>query len=118
MKIQKSKTHSNQLIYTVDEIQSYHSYSKLIQKLTKEFSLVTTSDIIWMGFNGVSQDFKKEDASIRIDWDIWFGLSIIAENNQAITIVEQIAIYMQTYQETKSSFFDRFKMLFRVGRNR
>jgi hypothetical protein len=111
MIVEKRSNHSNQLLYTVEQIDTMYRYKRVLSLIEKEFQLTPTSDILKIGLDSASKEFQIDGSKIYVDWDIYFGLSIIAKDEKAKDIVKKIARYMKSYQEERLSLLDRFKHL-------
>ena len=89
---------SNQLSVDFDKIES-KSYRKITKSVVKEFELEEENKLT-NGLDERFQNFRLRNMVIGLEWDIWSGYTVVAQNTEAEPLVSEIGNYInENYQQ-------------------
>ena len=83
---------SNQLSIDFDKIES-KLYRKITKSIVKEFELEEENKLT-NGLDEIFQNFRLNNMIVGLEWDIWSGYTVVAQNIQAEPLVSKIGNYI------------------------
>lgn len=84
---------SGQLTFEIPDY-LHHQYKPAKKKIVKKFGLFPFGITI-NGPDEAFQTFVKGSIRIGIEWDVWSGLIFVAKNEQAESLINEIAEFCQ-----------------------
>ena len=103
-KILKTRDFSNRLTLEIADI-DYSSYKTLTKKLIEKFRLVAQGDLI-DGVTESFQTFTKDKYFISIEYDIWSGFMVVAQNPESEGLVNEIFKWLKLENCYKEQQYD------------
>ena len=93
MKVESSRDASKRLAISINDLPR-GEYQTLSDKIEKEFNLKKKGPLT----KGLDEEFQKYtdgNSNISIDWDIWSGFCVTAENDNAEVLLKKIEKYLR-----------------------
>jgi len=110
MKIEKGRDASKRLtvaIYGVKE----NNYSFLSLQIAKKFNLSPSEELIH-SFSGIFQKYSDNKHLLSLDWDVWSGYMIVAEDKKSENLINEIYDWLMIEGiPQRKSFFAKFIQL-------
>ena len=95
----KYRNVSNKLTYDFHEI-VINDYLCITDAIVKRYKLKKSSQLVH-GLDEIFQNFKTGEKVIGLEWDIWSGYTIVAQNAESEDLVKNIAAFVATILEKK-----------------
>ena len=89
-----SRNASGELTLDLDSIEAAQ-YSALCREIARRFDLAEEGKLV-AGLDEVFQTWRRGDALIALEWDIWSGFIVAARNPAAEPLLEEISIWLRT----------------------
>jgi hypothetical protein len=83
---------SDRLTFGVFEVNA-EVYSDLCGRIAETFQLDPLGPAI-NGLDVVFRDFARDNQIVGLEWDIWSGFTVVAENLGSEELVRQVASYL------------------------
>jgi len=90
--VDTNRNASNQLSIDFDKIES-KLYRKITKSIVKEFELEEENKLT-NGLDEIFQNFRLNNMIVGLEWDIWSGYTVVAQNIQAEPLVSKIGNYI------------------------
>ena len=88
MNIMKDRDASRRLTLSIDSVDAT-SYNFITSKISDKFNLTHSSRLI-IGLDETFQDFTNQKYTIGLEWDIWLGYIIVAQDKKSEVLVNEI----------------------------
>ena len=110
MKIEKVRDAIQRLTIEIYNIKN-KDYIFLSSKISKKFNLTASYELIY-GFDEISQDYKNQEYTIGLEWDIWSGYIIVAKDKKSEKLINEIYDWLMIEGiPQRKSFFAKFIQL-------
>ena len=95
LKVEISRDASKRLVLSINKVPK-NEYQSLSIKIEKEFNLEKIGPLT----KGMDEEFQKYtdgNSNLSIDWDIWSGFSVTAEDEKAEALLIKIEKYLKEH---------------------
>jgi hypothetical protein len=84
---------TNRLVFEMSQMPARH-YAEVVNDLVEVFGLVPDNNGVVIFLEAAFQNFRRGDAIVGLEWDIWSGFIVVANDIAAEGLVSEIADYM------------------------
>jgi len=112
MNIMKDRDASRRLTLSIDSVDAT-SYNFITSKISDKFNLTHSSRLI-IGLDEIFQDFTNQKYTIGLEWDIWLGYIIVAQDKKSEVLVNEIYDWLISEGiPEQTHFLKRFTKIFK-----
>jgi len=83
---------NNHLYFEFEKIKN-NTYKEITNLVVKKFELSPENELV-VGLDEILQNFKSGEAIIGLEWDIWSGYIVVAQNKESESLATEVANYI------------------------